>query len=131
MAVIKKKTLDQFKTDKILEINNYDASKAVRSFVLNKTDSWFNFITRKKIRYRIEKEKHGSSDKGKLYINGKEERIPFSKLEKMMKELEIYATARHDITNEHIYNVNSFDKIEDVNSYDFKSLYPEKLSFNL
>jgi hypothetical protein len=47
----------------------------------------------------------------------------------MLYELEIYASACYDNTQQHLKNVDNLTSLTDVESYDFTVGYPEKLKF--
>jgi hypothetical protein len=47
----------------------------------------------------------------------------------MLLAIELYASACYDNTQAHISTVMNLENIEEVNSYDYTSGYPEKLRF--
>ena len=49
----------------------------------------------------------------------------------MLSALEVYAIDCYNKTTDHIYAVNNLTTIEEIEQYDYKSGYPEKLIFNL
>ena len=49
----------------------------------------------------------------------------------MLSALEVYAVDCYNKTTDHEYAISALETIEEVESYDFKVGYPEKLTFNL
>ena len=49
----------------------------------------------------------------------------------MLSALELYALDCYNKTAEHKVNVQNLSSIEEVNNYDYKSGYPDKLIFSL
>ena len=47
----------------------------------------------------------------------------------MLLAIELYASACYDNTQAHVANVKSLENIEDVQNYDYRVGYPEKLRF--
>lgn len=57
--------------------------------------------------------------------------IDSDKLVSYIEQLEVYAIQCYNQTSKHIIEVNKLDNIDAVLSYDYKSGYPEKLTFVL
>ena len=49
----------------------------------------------------------------------------------MLSALEVYALQCYNVTEEHKAAVNALTTIEEVDAYDYKTGYPEKLSFDV
>ena len=48
-----------------------------------------------------------------------------------VQELEVYAKKCYNTTEEHKVNVSNLQSVDEVNNYDYKSGYPDKLIFSL
>ena len=57
--------------------------------------------------------------------------IDCNKLLEMLSALEVYAIDCYNKTTDHIFNVNSLTTIEEIENYDYRSGYPEKLIFEI
>ena len=49
----------------------------------------------------------------------------------MLSQLEVYAIDCYNATTDHLYAIKSLSTIEDIDAYDFRTNYPEKLTFNV
>jgi hypothetical protein len=57
--------------------------------------------------------------------------IVCEKLLQMLSALEVYAIDCYNKTTDHIYAVNALTTVEEIEAYDYKVGYPEKLTFEL
>lgn len=57
--------------------------------------------------------------------------ISCSELKKMLMNLEVYAAECYNKTTDHLFKANSLVTINEVLAYDYKTDYPEKLTFKL
>lgn len=124
--------LQEARNKMILLINDYDKSEAVNSFIINGIYMWLDKSTRTSLAYTLSVEKESGKDTTTLWY---ESHLPMSfvlpivKLEEMLSLLEIYAKKTYDVTQQHKLDIYQLTNIEDILSYDYKSGYPEKLTF--
>ena len=57
--------------------------------------------------------------------------INCEKLLSMLSTLEVYAIDCYNKTTDHIYAVNNLTTVEEIEAYDYRVGYPEKLTFTL
>ena len=57
--------------------------------------------------------------------------INCEKLLQMLSALEVYAIDCYNKTTDHIYAVNNLTTVEEIEAYDYRVGYPEKLTFKL
>lgn len=57
--------------------------------------------------------------------------ISCDKLLAMLSALEVYAIDCYNKTTDHIYAVNNLTTIEEIENYDYRTGYPEKLTFDI
>ena len=57
--------------------------------------------------------------------------INCEKLLSMLSALEVYAIDCYNKTTDHIYAVNNLTTVEEIEAYDYRVGYPEKLTFTL
>ena len=49
----------------------------------------------------------------------------------MLSALEVYAIDCYNTTTDHMFAIKQLNSIEDIESYDYTTGYPDKLIFNL
>jgi hypothetical protein len=55
--------------------------------------------------------------------------LPLAMAFQMLYALEVYASACYDNTQRHLAAVNALQTIDELESYDYRAGYPEKLEF--
>ena len=55
--------------------------------------------------------------------------LKLSSAVQMLYALEVYASTCYDVTQSHLSKIESYETIEEVEAYDYKEGYPEKLRF--
>ena len=122
-------TLDEAKDDKIAEITAYDASEAVNSFWLGGTEIWLSFDERARIRQSIDAYRNESRTEMTKWFGGKAFTFTLDMWQTMLDKLSVYASEALNVTEWHKVEVRALTSIEAVEGYDYKTGYPEKLSF--
>lgn len=125
------KTIEEVKTDMIERILVYDSSEEVNGFFVNDQQLWLDKATRVGLMFRIEAELENAKVETTLWFNGTAFTINLDSARKMLKQIELYASECYDNTQRHIACVNAYESISDVELYDYKTGYPEKLKFNI
>jgi hypothetical protein len=121
--------LNEEKERVIYEINMYDSSDIVNVFYIGEYKMWLDKQTRVGLKLRFESELESNKTKTKLWQDGISFELDILTAIQMLKNLELYASACYDNTQQHIYNVKSLDNIEDVRNYDYRNGYPEIIRF--
>ena len=129
--------LGSAKLRKIDEINEYDSSKDVNiCYIKTPLDTipyWANKTERSTLKSAI----HDCIAMGReiyrldLREFGVSVDINCEKLLSMLSALEVYAIDCYNKTTDHIYAVNNLTMIEEIEKYDYRLGYPEKLTFEL
>lgn len=121
--------IEEMRKMKVSEIQSFDKTKDVNSFVLAGETVWLDKSTRVGLFNSISiEEKAGKADTA-LWLNGVKYVVPISDALSMLNEIELYALDCYNVTQSHIAAVNTFDSIEEIEKYDYKVGYPAKLSF--
>ena len=123
--------LDLAKERVIRLISDYDTSDAVNSFILEGKSMWLPNEKRISITDSIAKEKASGQSTTIMWFDTIKYEIPVDTALYMLQELEVYAKKCYNTTEEHKVNVQNLQSIEEVNNYDYKSGYPDKLIFSL
>lgn len=114
--------------EKIAEIRAYDESDAVNSFLLNGVSVWINREDRIGTTRAIELDKEHGRTESEIWINDMHLMVNCDMALHLLALLGHYAYTAYNNTQKHIYNVRRLETVEDVQSYDYKTGYPEKLN---
>lgn len=125
------RTLEIAKSEKIAQITAYDTSEAVNSFTLDGDTMWISRDDRISIMNSTTILKKVGTETTTLWYGGKKYTLPCDTLIQMLGALEIYALQCYDVTEQHKAEVEALTTIEEVDAYDYKIGYPEKLSFEV
>jgi hypothetical protein len=124
-------TLDELKGMKIAEINAYDKSDSVNSFVLAGKRIWLNKDTRVGLVNSIGIEKEAGRVQTTLWYNAEKYVIPVDDALAMLNQLELYALDCYNVTQSHIAAVKGLPDAGQVETYNYKTGYPEQPKFVL
>jgi hypothetical protein len=124
-------TIDEQKEMKIAEINAYDKSNAVNSFTLAGKTIWLDKDTRVGLVNSIGIEKESGRINTTLWYNAEKYVIPVDDALNMLNQLELYALDCYNVTQSHIAAVKGLSTVQQVESYNYKTGYPEQLNFAL
>ena len=129
--------LDSAKSRKIDEINEYDSSKDVNiCYIKTSLDTipyWANKTERSSLKSAIQDCIAMGRETYRLDLRevGVSVDINCEKLLSMLSALEVYAIDCYNKTTDHIYAVNNLTTVEEIEAYDYRVGYPEKLTFTL
>ena len=126
------RTLEDAKREKISEIDWYDNSEAVNGFTVNNAfTAWFSVQERLNYKQSIESAKLLGVNDLAFFIGDIMLNVSVSNAEMMLAALQLYADQCFIVTKQHKLTVESLETIEEVDEYDYKKGYPEKLNFDL
>ena len=121
--------LTRAKSDKIAQIENYDASPNVEQFTINDIPMWLGHEVRQQIRTSADAyAAMGRTEMTKIF-NGQEFTFEIEQWYGMLNLLEIYAAEALNTTERHKAAVNQLATVEAVTNYDYTTDYPTKLEF--
>ena len=115
----------------IERINGYDQSENVNSFVINEDSVWFDKATRVGLMNSVTIEKESGATETQLWYNGKSYIITCDKGIDLLKQLELYALECYNTTAYHLQQANSLQTEDELNNYNYRINYPEKLKFTV
>ena len=110
-------------------INAYDKSKDVNEFTISGFPVWLDKATRAGLMLRFQSEQALGKDNTTLWYNNQYFALPLSTAQAMLYQIEAYASECYDNTQRHLAEVQKLTTIEDVEAYDYKVGYPNKLIF--
>ena len=121
--------LARAKADKIAKLEVYDSSDAVNSFSVDDKDMWVPADKRAVLRTSIEAYKALGAENITKVWEGQDYTFPVTAWDKMLNQVEVYASECFNQTQRHIDAIGKLSTIEEVKEYDFTQGYPEKLQF--
>lgn len=122
-------TLESTKRDKVSDIEAYDTSDDVNIFYVGGKGIWADKATRAGLMLRFNAELAIGKTETALWYEGEKFPLSVSDAIQMLYAVEAYASACYDNTQMHLAAVASLETIEDVQSYDYRIGYPDKLHF--
>lgn len=123
-------TLEEVKTRKIAEIDAYDTSTAVNSFILDGNTMWLDKATRVGLVNSLNCEKAVGREETTLWFGTTPITLNVDLAQKLLAAVELYALECFGVTAKHKANVDALATIEEVNAYDHTTGYPEKLNLS-
>lgn len=123
--------LEQAKVDKIAEITAYDKSPAVNAFYLNGEQHWLDFNLRDRVFDGNERIAYKGREETSLWLDGKCFVMPIAVAQDLICTIEVYAKDCYNVTATHQAEVNKLTTIEEVEAYNYKTGYPEKLNLKV
>ena len=117
------------KRDKVMEIELYDSSHSVNEFYVQGNPIWLDKATRAGLLLRFQAEKAQGLVSTVLWYNGQQFPLSVDNAIAMLYAIELYASACYDNTQRHYAAVNALTTVEELDAYDYKAGYPEKLRF--
>lgn len=127
--------LKRAKSSKISDIQAYDSSDAVNSFRVNVgnevIDTWITPEQRSDYKNSIDAAELLGMTEVHPVFNGVEFTLPVDVAKMDLAKIQIYANQCYGVTEQHKAVVNAMETVEDVEDYDFKTGYPERLRFEV
>lgn len=121
--------LQAAKDEKLMQIENYDASPNVERFTINGTPMWLNHEVRQQIKTSVEAYIATGAQTVTKIFDGVEYTFPCETWLQMLAALEVYAAEALNATERHKINVSKLNNVQDVIDYDYTTGYPLKLAF--
>lgn len=129
--------IERARRRKLDELHNYDESKEVNDCVIvyegNELHYWADKHERNSLKSAIQDCMAMGRETYRLDLRevGVSVDINCDKLLSMLSALEVYAIDCYNKTTDHIYAVNTLTTVEEIEAYDYRVGYPEKLEFVL
>ena len=91
---------------------------------------WLNFELRSRLKASLEAIEAAGGDSMTKSFGGKDYTFTVAQWRSMVNAVENYAGVCQTITEEHRVAVNELDSVEDVETYDYTTGYPQKINFD-
>lgn len=125
------KELEKLKQKKLEEIDKYDTSNNVNSFILNGTTVWLDKETRVGLMNSTTILKKIGETKTNLWFGDFNFSIDCDKVIDLLSELEIYALKCYNVTAKHKKEIQSLTTKKEIEDYDYTVDYPTKLDLKI
>lgn len=123
------KTLVGAKQRKIQELMDYDSSTEVNSFWFGGELVWLNKADRVGLQNSLAIEKNAGKTESTMWFGGKPITIGIDKAIAILNAVELYALECYNVTARHKAEIEAKKFKNEVDDYNFKIGYPEKLYF--
>lgn len=123
------KTIEDYRKEILSKITEFDNSNIVNEFYIQGIPVWLDKHTRAGLKLRFESELAIGQEETSLWYNDMQFPLPLKDAMQMLYAIEIYASKCYDNTHFHISKINKTETIEEIQSYDYTTGYPEKLNF--
>lgn len=110
-------------------IETFDTSLAVNSFMLQGKEMWLPKETRVGLVNSITIEKAAGKETTVLWFGGEKYELPVDTALQMLSALELYALDCYNVTAAHKAAVNALASVDEIVAYDYTANYPSKLNF--
>lgn len=121
--------LEEAKIKKLSLINIYNDSEDVNSFTVNGHRMWLTVLERQQLLTQINAYEAFGRESMTKWHEGIEFTFSISQWKSMFAALEVYCGDALNVTEQHRVNVKALNTIEEVEQYNYKANYPEKLNF--
>lgn len=126
------RTIENAKTEMKSMIDKYDNGSSVNAFTINGTiEHWFTVQERTNYKSSIDAAKLVGVETLSFYVGDTMLSVPTEMAEVMLAQIQLYADQCFIVTKQHKANVDALETIEEVDAYNYRVGYPEKLNFNL
>ena len=125
------RTVEQAVQDKLMQIDMYDRSEAVNSFIVNGVSAWLTPDVRANYRSSIESAELLGESNITFIIAGIVATSTLQEARIMLAKIQRYADRCTIVTETHKANVNSLSTIQEIEAYDYTVGYPKKESFEI
>ena len=126
-------TLEGVRARVIAVIEAYDKSEAVNQFFVAGIPLWLDRDTRTSLARTITVDQESGEASCSIWYQGPppvEFKIPIEYALPMLDQLERYAKKTYNVTQSHIAALYQLGTADDIEAYDYKAGYPDKLKFN-
>ena len=110
-------------------IETYDTSVAVNSFMLQGKEMWLPKETRVGLVNSVTIEKNAGKETTTLWFDGAKYELPVDTALQMLSALELYALDCYNTTAAHKAAVSALASVSEIVNYDYTANYPSKLNF--
>lgn len=119
-------TVAEVRAQKLSEIDAYDTSEAVNSFMLDGSQVWLDKATRVGLMNSLACESAAGRSETTLWLGTRPITLEIDMATELLRSVELYALACYNVTAQHKAAVEALDSVEAVEAYDYRTGYPER-----
>lgn len=123
------RTVEEAKREMKNTIIIYDSSNEVNIFYIQGLEVWLDKATRTGLKLRFEAEAAAGQTETTLWYNNMQFPLTVEMAIQMLYAIELYASACYDNTQRHLSIIETLTTVEEIDNYDYKTGYPDKLNF--
>lgn len=120
---------DVEKNNMLQNILNYDKSETINVFYIDDIPFWYSKEERNYLINRINAEIVNNQTSTTIWYNHQEYLFDVNFMIDILNKVELYAAKCFDITQRHYNYVSSLTSVEEIESFDYMTDYPEILKF--
>lgn len=120
--------VDMAKAAKIAEIAAYSDSEAVNSLTFNGIKTWLTPNVRANYLVSLDAAELLGETNITFVVEGVQASLPIKQVRLLLAKIQRYADACYLVTERHKIAVKALQTVEEVESYDYTTGYPEKLA---
>lgn len=117
------------KNDKKNDIEFYEDS--LKGIIIDGEEVQVDTETMNKMTFRVMAESAMNKNKTSLWFNGKEYSMKTKDAMELLYNMQVYFGELFDIANNHKFNIENLENIDEIESYDYINGYPEKINFEI
>jgi hypothetical protein len=111
------------------DIEQYDSSSMVNEFTIQGMPVWLDKATRAGLMLRLQSEEVMGNETTSLWYGTHKFDLPLKDAKGMLYNIEVYASQCYDNTQRHLAELMKLSTIEEIEAYDYRTGYPDKLVF--
>jgi hypothetical protein len=125
------RTLQDAISEKISDVEDFDTSDEVNSFLVNGQSCWIDKETRAVYGNSVSSAKALGEKSIDIDLSGMVITLPVKNAELMLASIQRYADKAAIATAKHKRDISSLETIGEVDAYDFKAGYPDKINLQI
>lgn len=126
------RNINDAKNEMKSRIERYDDSEEVNQFIINGViTGWFTPSERSNYKSSIDAAKLVGLETLTFFVGNNMMEITPTVAEQLLAQIQLYADQCFIVTKQHKLNVDALETMEEVDAYNYKQGYPEKLNFKL
>jgi hypothetical protein len=119
--------LEEVRYHKLVELDYHDKSDMVNSFIFRGNTTWLDRDTRTSLRITAQNMREEGYYYMTYWVNGSPHEITCENMLNLLRSVELYAYECYRVTSVHRSNINACNTIEELEGYDYRIGYPDKV----
>lgn len=120
-------TIEEVRTIKLQELDYHDKSDMVNSFIFKGNTTWLDRDTRTSLSITSQNMREEGYYYMTYWVNGSPHEITCEDMLNLLRRVELYAYECYRVTSVHRSNINACNTIEELENYDYRIGYPDKV----